>query len=150
MSRAKLYAMKAESRRRLGSQTLALGALGLLAVSFTLLSPMPDLSTKVGRHLCAGALANASLTVLLVIIAAIPLRQGYRWAFWAYLVPLVIYGLPILLIDASHVSRANLVTTLAPQVAGDLVVIIGLVLVAPTLEKSTKQRIFQPPSHSSR
>ncbi len=125
--------MKTAQRLRLGSIGLAVGILGLSAASFGILSPMPGLHTKIGRHLVAGALANLALTLLISVIAAIPLRRGQRWAFWACLIPIVIYSIPILLIDGVYVTPAHRVVTLAPGFAGLLFSLICLALVASAI-----------------
>jgi hypothetical protein len=122
-----------EQRLRIGSIGLAVGILGLSAASLGILSPMPGLETKLGRHLCAGALANLALTLLISVVAAIPLRQGHRWAFWACLIPIVVYSIPILIIDAIYVTPAHRVVTLAPGVAGLAFALVCLALVAPAL-----------------
>jgi hypothetical protein len=87
-------------------------------------------STAVGRHLWAGALANASLALVLSGVAFFALRRGERWAVAAATVPLLLYGLPVLLIDATHVTSENLVATLAPQIAGIVVSVVGIALAA--------------------
>jgi hypothetical protein len=91
----------------------------------------PDVTTHTGRLLCAGALANLTLSLMWAAIAFFPLRRGERWAFWAYLVPIPLYGLPMLYLDATNVVRAHLFSTLAPQVAGLSFAVLGLVLVVP-------------------
>jgi hypothetical protein len=118
---------------RVGSIGLAIGILALSAVSIGILSPTPGLQTKLGRHLCAGALANFALTLLISIVAAIPLRQGHRWAFWACLIPIVFYSIPILTIDAIYVTPAHRIVTLAPGVAGLIFSLVCLALVAPAI-----------------
>jgi len=104
-----------------------------MVASFAILSPTPDLHTKVGRHLVAGALANLALAVILGIIAAVPLRHGHRWAFWAYAIPFAIYGIPVVIMDSTYVPREHLLATLVPQVVGLVLSISGLILVAPAV-----------------
>ena len=120
---------------RAGSAILTLAAAGILAASFAILSPRPNPWASAGRHLWAGALANACLALLLMAIAAIPLRRGEKWAFWAYLIPIAVYGLPIAILDTIYVSRPSLLMTLAPQLAGLAAVAVGLALCAMDLWK---------------
>src|SRR5215831_16876694 len=47
---------------RLGSVLLAVSALGISGATVAMLSRVPDVSTAMGRHLWAGALANLSLS----------------------------------------------------------------------------------------
>jgi len=101
---------------------------------------MPGLDTKLGRHLCAGALANLALTLLISVIAAIPLRQGQRWAFWACLIPIVVYSIPILTIDAIYVVPSHRVMTLAPGFAGLIFSLLCLALTAPALFSRSQSR----------
>ena len=86
------------------------------------------LDTAVGRHLWAGALANAALVALALAIVLGPLRRGEAWAFWVALIPIVIYAIPILVIDAINVPRATLINTLMPQVGGLVLAAIGFAL----------------------
>jgi hypothetical protein len=115
---------------RAGSAILTVAAAGVLFASFAILSPRPNPWASAGRHLWAGALANACVALLLIVIAAIPLRRGEKWAFWAYLIPIALYGLPIAILDTIYVSRPNLLMTLAPQLAGLAAVAVGLALCA--------------------
>jgi len=126
--------MDRPSRRlRIGTAILAVGSLGIGGVSLALVSHGLDLGTRTGRHLLAGALANGSLAILLVVLALVPLRHGARWAFWAYLVPLVGYGIPIFIVDAMHVVPERLLMTLLPQAVGLAAALVGLTLVAQAL-----------------
>jgi hypothetical protein len=115
---------------RTGTVILAVAAVGLLAATMGILTPAPDLDSKNGRHLLAGGLANVALSAVLFLIAVVPVRRGERWGLLAYAATLVLYGLPILLVDATHVAPERLVRTLAPQVAGLFVMTVGMVLVA--------------------
>ena len=117
---------------RIASIGLAIGILGLSAASIGVLSPTPGVQTKIGRHLMAGALANLALTLVLSVIAAIPLRNGQRWAFWAFLIPIIVYSIPILIVDAIYVTPANRAVTLAPGLAGLVFSLVCLALIAPT------------------
>lgn len=131
-----------------GSIGLAAGILGLSAASIGILSPNPGVETKIGRHLLAGALANLALTLVTSIIAAIPLRQGHRWAFWAALIPIVIYSIPILTIDAMYVTPANRLRTLAPGLSGTIFSLICLGLVAWALFTGRASAPHSRPSDS--
>jgi len=120
---------------KIGATILAVGALSLSAASGAMLAQRPDITTAAGRLLCAGALANLSLSLMWALIATIPLRRGEKWAFWAYCLPIPLYGIPMLALDATNVEKTELITTLAPQVLGLLVAAVGLVLVAPGIFK---------------
>ena len=122
---------------RAGSAILAVAAAGILLPSFGVVSPRPNLWATSGRHLWAGALAGASLALLLVAIAAIPLRRGEKWAFWAYLIPIAVYGLPVAILDTLFAPRGYLVRTLAPQLLGLAAVAVGLALCAMDLFDET-------------
>lgn len=111
---------------RWGSTILAVSALFIMAAPIVILSRQPDLATRTGRHVWAGALGLASLAILESLIALVPLRRGEKWAFWAALIPYAIVGFPVLVIDAVHVPMENLVNTLAPQIFGLAVGTIGL------------------------
>lgn len=113
-----------------GTSIIALGVLGALGASVAMVSRDASMDTAVGRHLWAGALANAALVIVTLAIVLGPLRRGETWAFWVALVPVLIYALPILVIDATHVPQRTLVATLAPQVAGLALASVGFALAA--------------------
>jgi hypothetical protein len=129
-------------RHKIGSTILAVGALSLSAASFAMLAPGPDVTTHIGRLLCAGALANFSLSLIWALIAIFPLRRGEKWAFWAFCLPIPLYGIPMLILDATNVEPSSLVSTLAPQVLGLSIALVGLFLVAPS--------VFRKPLKSDR
>jgi len=131
--------MKAQ-RLKIGAIILATGALGLSAASMAFLWQKPDVATALGRILWAGALANFSLAVIMALIAIFPMRRGEKWAFWAYCIPFGVYGIPILILDATHVAQEHLLSTLAPQVSGLVVAMLGLFLVAVPMFKGAGQR----------
>ncbi len=120
--------MKSQVRLRVGSAILALSAFGLLSASGPLLAGSPGVQSPIGRHLWAGALANASLAIVLAVVALGPLRRGERWAFSVYLIPLVIYGLPILALDMTNVPSDHLAYTIAPQILGIVMMLLGLAI----------------------
>lgn len=111
---------------RVASVVLALGALGMGAASLAIMTPWPDLDTRVGRHVLAGALANLALSLVLCLIAGGPIRRGDRWGVWAYAIPFAVYGLPIVVVDATHVARERLAATLGPQILGMFLGVVGL------------------------
>ena len=115
---------------RAGSAILVVAAAGILAVSFAILSPRPSPWTYAGRHLWAGGLANACVALLLIAIAAVPLRRGEKWAFWAYVIPIAVYSLPIAILDTLYAPKDRLLLTLAPQFAGLAAAAVGLALCA--------------------
>ena len=96
--------------------------------AYAILNTRPDVATRTGRHLVAGALAIATLSAVEIVIALFPLRRGEVWAFWAALLPLISLGVPVMLVDVSHVSSGHLLVTLAPFVAGLVLAIWGLAL----------------------
>ncbi len=120
-----------------GASLLAVAYLGLLGASFAILSRRPDLTTRTGRHLVAGALGIAALAAVEVLICAIPLRRGERWAKWAAAVPLFLLGIPIFLIDARFAPAHTRVATLLPQ---GIAVLFGLVLVILSLARHFERR----------
>lgn len=122
-------------RHRIGVVIIALGTLGLASASLAILARSPGISTAAGRHLLAGALANASLAITLFLITVIPLRKRQRWALWALCLPMLFYGVPMLIVDAMNVGREQLFLTLGPQVGGLALFLAGLVLVGPAMFK---------------
>ena len=103
---------------RVGWMLLAVSSVGLLAAPVTILRNRPDLATRTGRHVLAGALALVCVAILEFVLAVVPIRRGERWAVAAAALPFVVVGLPILFVDATHVAAQRLRATLAPQVAG--------------------------------
>jgi hypothetical protein len=101
----------------------------LAMASLAILGGNPSLPSSDGRHLLAGALANFALSIVLLVVSVIPLRRGERWAFWVIAVVWLIYGIPILVVDAIYVPSDNLTMTLVPQVIGNIILLAGLVLV---------------------
>ena len=115
---------------RLGSMILAVDAVLLVSASVAIvLTDHPDPATRVGRHLIAGALANATVALLLFLLACGPVRRGERWSLWAYGIPLALYGVPMLVMDARFASSAGRLSALAPQVLGLAMAAVGLTLV---------------------
>jgi cytochrome bd-type quinol oxidase subunit 2 len=115
-----------------GASVVAVAYLALLGASVAILSRDPDLNTRTGRHLVAGALGIAALSVVEVLICAIPLRRGERWAHWAAAVPLFLLGIPMFVIDARFAPPHTRVATLLPQ---GIAVLFGLVLVLLALAR---------------
>lgn len=122
---------------RWGSGIAAAGALGLLTAAAAILPRQMDTGARVGRHLLAGALAIAALSAVEVLIALVPLRRGEAWAFWASAVPVVVVGVPVVIVDASYVPAASLFAALVPQVLGLSICVVGLSLAG--------MAIFRPP-----
>ena len=118
-----------DSKLRLGSTLVAISYGIAGSAAYSILSIQPDTNTQPGRHLLAGALAIGSLSAVEILIAIFPLSRGERWAFWAALLPLLSLVLPMLLIDATHVTPAHLLVTLTPFVVGLVLAISGLALV---------------------
>ena len=119
--------MKSQKLLNIGSAILITGYLGLSSVSFVIAKDA-ELSTATGRHLLAGALANASFAISQMLITNFALRNGEQWAWWSNLIPMVGYGFAILIIDATHVKAANLFATLLPQVIGLCILVVGLII----------------------
>jgi hypothetical protein len=84
----------------------------------------------VGTHLVAGALANLSLSIVLVLVTLIPLRRGEKWPLGAFVAAFFCYGLPVFVIDATHVDSTRLQSALAPQAAGLLLMLLGMLFFA--------------------
>jgi len=116
------------TKRLFGSVLVAVsyGISGLAA--YAILATHPDVATRDGRHLIAGAMAILSLALIEILIALIPLRRGERWAFWAALIPMLSLVIPVMLIDAANVPSNHLRTTLAPFGIGLLLTFSGLAL----------------------
>ena len=125
---------------RTGLVVLVVSAVGLLLASVGILTPFPDLESKTGRHLMAGGLANAALALVLILIATNAIKRGERWGLAAYVASLLVYGIPILVIDASYVAPSRLARTLAPQIAGMLIMATGIALVALALFTGDNRR----------
>jgi hypothetical protein len=118
------------TNRRMGAGSVLVAlsyALSALA-AYAILNTRPDVATRTGRHLVAGALAIVSLSGVEILIALFPLRRGELWAFWAALLPLISLAVPVMLVDVTHVSSEHLLVTLVPFVAGLVLAICGLVL----------------------
>ncbi len=123
-------------RHTLGVAIVALATIGLGSASVAMVAQHPDVATTLGRLLYAGALANVSLSFTLFVIAVVPLRQRRRWAFWVLCVPVGLYGIPMLILDGSNVPGEQLFSTLAPQVGGMGMLLLGLALVRPAVFKN--------------
>jgi hypothetical protein len=61
---------------RIGSALLAVSALGMLAAPITIVTAIPDLTTRTSRHALAGALGLTALAFLEFLLAIIPIRRG--------------------------------------------------------------------------
>ena len=120
-------------RHMVGVTIVALSTIGLASASIAMVAQRPDVTTTLGRLLYAGALANASLALTLFVVAVIPLRKRQPWSFWVLCAPILLYGVPMLILDGSNVARQELVSTLAPQVGGLGLLVMGLALVRPTV-----------------
>jgi len=105
---------------------LAIGILGMLGAPIVVVSHHPDLMTRDGRHLLAGALGIVALVLVEVLVCLFPLRRGETWALWAATIPLFVLGLPIFIIDAMFVPARTKFFTLLPQGVGDLFAIAVL------------------------
>jgi hypothetical protein len=104
------------------------GDLSLLAAAAAILPYRMDPGARLGRHLMAGALAIAALSVVEILVALIPLRRGERWAFWASAVPVAVVGVPLVMVDAIYVPAGRILGALVPQVLGLAVMVAGLTL----------------------
>jgi hypothetical protein len=119
--------VKGDRRTAVAAIFLAIGVLGILAAPLTILSHHPDLTTRTGRHLLAGALGITALVLVEVLICVFPLRRGETWALWAAAIPLLVLGLPIFIVDVTFVPARTRFATLLPQAIGNLFA-IGLIL----------------------
>jgi hypothetical protein len=120
---------------RLGAALLAVSSVGLLAAPATIVRVMPDLSTRSGRHTLAGVLALTAVAIFECVLAIVPIRRGERWALATAAVPFVVIGLPIFVVDATHVAPDRLWNTLAPQGAGLALGVTALILCALGIQK---------------
>jgi hypothetical protein len=123
---------------RLGVALLLVAAVGLLAAPMTIARAMPELTTRAGRHTLAGVLALVAVAILLALLAAGPIRRGERWAVVAAAVPFAVVGVPILIVDATHVAAERLWNTLAPQAIGLVIGTAALFLCAAGIRKMGK------------
>lgn len=128
-------------RLNIGSVILGIGSLSLSGASWAMFSQAPEISSTLGRLVRAGALANLCLALIWSLVAFIPLRQGKKWAFWVYCIPILLYGIPMIYLEGSQVPSEHLVSTLAPQVGGLCVALIGLILVGPVIFCGDSKRL---------
>jgi hypothetical protein len=103
------------------------------------LQPRVPVGSPLGRLMFAGALGLGSLSLLLAVVAAGPLRRGEKWAFWAYAGAFLVVSVPVVAADAIYVSRQSLLLTLAPQVIALLTATAGLALCAQELFGEKKE-----------
>lgn len=115
---------------RVGWILLAVSSPGILAAPITILATGPDLTTRTGRHLFAGAAGLAAVAIVELFLAVVPIRRGERWAVGVAALPFVIVAIPVLVVDATFVAPARLWNTLAPQVAGLVLGVTALALCA--------------------
>jgi hypothetical protein len=111
-----------------GSFLLALSYAIAGFAAYEMLSDIPDLHTRAGRHLLAGALAVATLAVVEMVVALLPLRRGEGWAFWVAMLPLASLVAPVMLVDAVNVAPEHRLMTLTPFIVGLVLAAIGLFL----------------------
>src|SRR2546422_10005168 len=109
-----------ERRTAIAATLMAIGVLAILGAPLVILSGHPDLTTRTGRHLVAGALGITALVLISVVVCLGPLRRGETWALWAAAIPLIVLGVPIFVIDAMFVPARTRFATLLPQAIGDL------------------------------
>ena len=125
MNQSNTFTPRNQWRLRLSWKILVVAYLGLAAASWGILSNGADLSTANGRHLLAGALANMSLVAMGITVTLTAYRHGYRWAWFANSIPLF-YGIPMISLDSYYVGFWS--SAVVPQVLGELVMVLGLVL----------------------
>ena len=65
-------------RRKVGAVLLGIASLSLSGASVVMFGQKPDVMTHSGRLLCAGALANLTLSLMWAAVAFFPLRRGER------------------------------------------------------------------------
>lgn len=90
-----------------------------------------DPTTRTGRHLVAGALALATLSLVTLGLTLGPLRRGDRWAWWTVLAPILTVAIPIAALDAAFVRADMAFGTVAPQAMGIAAAVVGLFLTRP-------------------
>jgi hypothetical protein len=129
--------MKVPWRLRWAWKIMVAAYVGLGAASWGILSHGADLDTADGRHLLAGALANAGLVLMGIAVTANAYRRGERWAWIANWIPFL-YGVPVMTIDSVYVGFWS--TAVAPQLAGALVAATGLLLPADLFWRDTPSR----------
>jgi hypothetical protein len=117
---------------------MAIGVLGILGAPLTILARHPDLTTRTGRHLLAGALGIIAMVLVEVLICLFPLRRGEGWAIWAAAIPLFVLGIPIFIVDATYVSARTRFATLLPQGIGDA---FAICVLAYIVWRRTRRRV---------
>lgn len=125
--RLRITSMTESSKLRLSWKLIVAAYVGLSAASWGILDRGTDLSTANGRHLLAGALANAAFVILGITVTITSYRRGKRWAWFANTIPFV-YGIPIICLDSYYVGFWT--STVLPQVLGAGVLLLGLGLPA--------------------
>ena len=105
-----------------------MGDLSLLAAAAAIIPYRMDPGARLGRHLMAGGLAIATLSVVEILVALIPLRRGEHWAFWASAAPVAVVGVPLVIVDAVYVPAGRILGALVPQILGIAVMLAGLTL----------------------
>ena len=113
---------------KVGSFLVALSYAIAGFAGYEMLSDIPDLHTRAGRHLLAGALAVGTLSVVQIVVALLPLRRGEGWAFWVAVLPFASLVVPVMLVDAVNVAPEHRLTTLTPFIVGLVLAAIGLLL----------------------
>lgn len=84
----------------IGSLFVALSYALSAFAAYAIVNTRPDVATR--------------LSGVEILIAWFPLRRGEVWAFWAALLPLISLAVPIMILDATHVSSGHLLVRLAP------------------------------------
>ena len=109
----------------------------LLLAPIAILSRHPDPSTRVGRHVWAGALGIVALCIVEILIALFPYRKGEAWASWALIAPFIVLGIPIFVMDATYAPPETRLATLAPMAVG---LIAGTVFVIRAIQAFFRSR----------
>jgi hypothetical protein len=66
--------------------------------------------------------------VLEFVLAVIPIRRGERWAAIAAGIPFLVVGVPVLVADGANVAPERVLWTIAPQLLGLAVGVVGWTL----------------------
>ena len=111
-------------RLRIAWKVMLVAYLGLFMVSVAIMRRGIDLNTSVGRHLLAGALANAGLVLMGVLLTVNAYQRGERWAWVANLA--AFYGAPVMFVDARRFGFMS--ETVLPQIIGMSLLVLGLAL----------------------
>jgi hypothetical protein len=117
----------------------------MLALAYFWAGHSALLSLVHGDPAAAGGMAPGSALVVValiaveILIALVPLRRGELWALWAALLPVVLVGVPRMLMDPKCKALSLHVHGCHQFMGALLLAIIGLVLAFPRRGRAATQ-----------